>query len=181
MITLNLFNLIWGDHSQTFLFLTIFSTKLVYTCVGKRTAVALQCPWLLICMETTKVYISSLGTSYLCLTLWLHAWQPCADLHGEPEPSCASIFLQQIMRIMGTRLRVMLPAMPLVRFMIWGKEITFSVPVFPHLQMRNNNSTYMLWIILQGNKEGVHHGDLLRHVFAINTCKRVGCPWNQHL
>lgn len=58
------------------------------------------------------------------------------------------------------------------RFVIWSKELTFSVPLlFPHLQIRNNNSTYILWIVSQGNREGVYHeGDLLSSAVGINTC-----------
>lgn len=77
---------------------------------------------------------------------------------------------------MGTRYEVTLPALPLPRFVIRGKELSFSASLFPHLRTRNNKSAFIAQVAFLGNRlrEGFTVQEMyVRKACGIHTCERV--------
>lgn len=115
-------------------------------------------------------------TRYLCLDLGYtpgrQVWIPVVNQSLVVQASSHS----RAWWLWAQSLKVTLPALPLPRFVIRGKEPSFFASLFPHLRTRNNKSTYIAQVASLGNRlrEGFTMQEMyVRKASGIHTCERV--------
>lgn len=120
-------------------------------------------------------------TRYLCLDLGYtpgrQVWIPVVNQSLAVQASSHRAWW-----LLAQGLKVTLPALPLPRFVIRGKELSFSASLFPHLRTRNNKSTYIAQVASLGNRlrEGFTMQEMyVRKASGIHTCERVQRPQKQ--